>query len=94
MNIVNKYISDCLKLNPENLLSYPTFSYGKIQDGRLATHIFYAGWLSSKLVYEIVIDRKSGKEEKIIHLLKEEKCEWLSYSSSHEVTVKKYTAGC
>lgn len=89
MNIVNKYISDCLKLDPENLLSYPTFSYGKIQDGRRATHIFYAGWLSSKIVYEIVIDRKSGREEKRIHLLQEEKSEWLSYSGLNEVTVKK-----
>lgn len=82
MTIVNQYIDECLEDELEYFTNYSIFCCGKKIVTDENVRIYYTDWLSSNIVYELVLDHDERTEQKNIYFYLTERKQWIAYGNN------------
>lgn len=82
MTIVNQYITECLDDNLEDFTNYSIFCCGKKIETDENVRIYYTDWLSSNIVYELVLAHDYKTERKNIYFYLKDRQQWIAYGHS------------
>lgn len=79
MTIVEQYITECLEDKLEYFANYSIFCCGKKIETDENIRIYYTDWLSSNIVYELVLSREENTEKKNIYFYLKDRQQWIAY---------------
>ncbi len=82
MTIVNQYITECLDDDLEKFTNYSIFCCGKKIETDENVRIYYTDWLSSNIVYELVLAHDYKTERKSIYFYLKDRQQWIAYGNS------------
>ncbi|GCF94925.1 hypothetical protein NRIC_28160 [Enterococcus florum] len=82
MTIVNRYITECLAEDLNRFTNYSIFCCGKKIETTESVRIYYTDWLSSNIVYELVMSRQERAERKNIYFYLQDRKQWIAYENN------------